>query len=86
MQSGPTIVRLRRHPITPRATKALQCAIDEARNLKDDYVGTEHILLGLLHEDEGFASQVLMNLSLRLDQVRAVILAMPVRVEDDGGR
>jgi ATP-dependent Clp protease ATP-binding subunit ClpC len=48
--------------------------MEEARNLNHNYVGTEHILLGLLREQEGVAAQVLMNLGLRLDEVREEVL------------
>jgi len=71
---------------TPRAKKAIEYAMEEARKLNDDYISTEHILLGLLREDEGYAAQVLMNLGLRLEQVRTVIQAIPVRAEDEGSR
>ncbi len=54
---------------TPRAQKVIEFAIDEARNLNHNYVGTEHLLLGLLREEEGVAAQVLLNLGLRLDGV-----------------
>ena len=48
--------------------------MEEARNLNHNYVGTEHILLGLLREQEGVAAQVLMNLGLKLDDVREEVL------------
>ena len=63
-------------PQTPRAKKAIEYAMDEARNLGHTYVGTEHLLLGLLREEEGIAAQVLMNLGLRLDSVREEILEL----------
>src|SRR5213078_267967 len=59
---------------TPRAKKVVEYSIEEARNLNHNYVGTEHLLLGLLREEEGVASQVLMNLGLRLEDVRAEVL------------
>src|SRR5215813_6689657 len=61
-------------PHTPRAKKVIEYAIDEARNLNHNYVGTEHLLLGLLREQEGVAAQVLMNLGLRLEDVREEVL------------
>jgi ATP-dependent Clp protease ATP-binding subunit ClpC len=61
-------------PQTPRAKKVTEYAIEEARNLNHNYVGTEHILLGLLREEEGVAAQVLMNLGLRLEDVREEVL------------
>src|SRR5262249_44791972 len=57
-------------PNTPRAKKVIEYAIEEARNLNHNYVGTEHLLLGLLREEEGVAAQVLMNLGLKLEDVR----------------
>jgi len=62
-----------KYPQTPRARKVIEYAMEEAHTLKHDYVGTEHILLGLLREDKGVAAQVLMNLGLQLDKVRAEI-------------
>ena len=61
-------------PLTPRARKVLGYAIEEARTLKHNYVGTEHLLLGLLREEEGLAAQVLLNLGLTLDRIRAEVL------------
>src|SRR6516165_3068524 len=61
-------------PQTPRAKKVTEYAIEEARNLNHNYVGTEHILLGLLREEEGVADQVLLNLNLKLDEVREEVL------------
>src|SRR5262249_37961213 len=58
----------------PRSKKVIEYSIEEARNLNYNYVGTEHLLLGLLHEQEGVAAQVLMNLGLRLDDLRGEIL------------
>ncbi len=61
-------------PQTPRAKKVIEYAIEEARNLNHNYVGTEHLLLGLLREQEGVAAQVLMNLGLKLEDVREEVL------------
>ncbi len=61
-------------PHTPRAKKIIEYAIEEARKLNHNYVGTEHLLLGTLRENEGVAAQVLMNLGLRLDEVREEVL------------
>jgi len=74
VRSGPETAALGKLPKTPRAKKVFEYAIDEARNLNHNYVGTEHILLGLLREREGVAAQVLMNLGLKLDEVRAEVL------------
>jgi ATP-dependent Clp protease ATP-binding subunit ClpA len=61
-------------PQTPKAKKVVEYSIEEARNLNHNYVGTEHLLLGLLREQEGVAAQVLMNLGLKLEDVREEIL------------
>ena len=52
----------------------IEYTIEEARSLRHNYVGTEHLLLGLLRETEGVAAQVLMNLGLKLEVVRAEVL------------
>ena len=70
VRSGPDLVTMGRLPQTPRAKKAVEYAIEEARRLKHNYVGTEHLLLGLLKEHDGVAAQVMMNLGLKLDDVR----------------
>jgi ATP-dependent Clp protease ATP-binding subunit ClpC len=61
-------------PFTPQAKKVLELASEEARALGHPYIGTEHILLGLLRENESVAAQVLINLGLKLEDVRAEIL------------
>src|SRR5262245_53572358 len=68
------MVTLGKLPQTPRAKKVIEYSIEEARNLNHNYVGTEHLLLGLLREQEGVAAQVLMNLGLRLEDVREEVL------------
>ena len=74
VKSGPDMVTMGRLPQTPRAKKVIEYAIEEARNLNHNYVGTEHLLLGLLREQDGVAAQVLMNLGLKLDEVREEVL------------
>jgi len=81
---------LGRLPHTPRAKKVIEYSIEEARNLNHNYVGTEHLLLGLLREQEGVAAQVLMNLGLKLEDVREEVLNllghnMPNENESGGG-
>ncbi len=73
-KSGPEMVTMGKLPQTPRAKKVIEYAIEEARNLDHNYVGTEHLLLGLLREGEGVAAQVLMNMGLKLDEVREEVL------------
>src|SRR3954465_12016761 len=71
---GSEMVTMGKLPQTPRAKKVIEYSIEEARNLNHNYVGTEHLLLGLLREQEGVAAQVLMNLGLRLEDVREEVL------------
>jgi len=56
--------------LTPRAKKVMELAMDEARRLNHRFIGTEHLLLGLIREGEGIAAGVLENLGLQLEQVR----------------
>jgi ribosomal protein L37AE/L43A len=72
--SGPDRETVRKLPMTPRAKKVIEYSREEARKLNHNYVGTEHILLGLIHEGEGVAAQVLMNLGLKLEDVREAVL------------
>ncbi|MHB1156615.1 MAG: ATP-dependent Clp protease ATP-binding subunit [Phycisphaerales bacterium] len=76
VKSGPDMVTMGKLPQTPRAKKVIEYAIEEARNLNHNYVGTEHLLLGLLREHDGVAAQVLMNLNLRLEEVREEVLTL----------
>ncbi len=71
---GPETKTVGEPPFTPRAKKVLHLAAAEARSLNHSYVGTEHILLGLLREGEGVAAHVLENLSVDLDTVRVEIM------------
>jgi ATP-dependent Clp protease ATP-binding subunit ClpC len=92
VQHGPggEQVVMGRLPHTPRAKKVIDYSVEEARNLNHNYVGTEHLLLGLLREQEGVAAQVLMNLGLKLEDVREEVLNllghnMPNESESSGG-
>ena len=71
---GPETKTVGNVPFTPRVKKVLALAGSEARALNHAYVGTEHILLGLLREGEGVASRVLKNLSVDLDKTRTEIM------------
>ena len=87
VKHGPDKVHAGQLPQTPRAKKVIEYAIDESRGLDHDYVGTEHLLLGLLREHEGVAAQVLMNLGLKLEEVREEVLnLLSAGVECDAGR
>jgi len=70
-----------RRPWTARAKKAIEYAIDEARQLGHKHVGTEHLLLGLLREDEGVAAVALMKFGLRLEDLRLEVLDLLGRRE-----
>ena len=85
VECGPDMVTKGKVPQAPRAKKVIEYAMHEARILNDNYVGTEHILLGLLRDDDGFAANVLMNLGLRLEQVRTEMAAIPERADKEGG-
>ncbi len=63
-------------PITPRAKKVFNLAFDEARLQGVNYVGTEHLLLALIREEEGVAGQVLTSMGVRLDQVREQVMLL----------
>jgi ATP-dependent Clp protease ATP-binding subunit ClpC len=67
---------------TPRAKKVIELSIDEARKLGHNYVGTEHILLGLIREGEGVAARVLANLGVSLNKARQQVLQL---LGGDGG-
>jgi ATP-dependent Clp protease ATP-binding subunit ClpC len=74
VKAGPEMVTMGKLPQTPRAKKVIEYAIEEARNLNHNYVGTEHLLLGLLREHDGVAARVLRNLGLKLEEVREEVL------------
>jgi ATP-dependent Clp protease ATP-binding subunit ClpC len=63
-------------PFTPRAKRVLELAWDEARQLGHNYIGTEHLLLGLIREGEGVAVRVLENLGVDLSRVRSNVIRM----------
>ncbi len=62
--------------LTPRAKKVIELAMDEARRLNHHYIGTEHLLLGMIREGEGIAAGVLESMGVRLDRVRQAVLQM----------
>jgi ATP-dependent Clp protease ATP-binding subunit ClpC len=63
-------------PFTPRAKKVLEVSLREALQLGHNYIGTEHILLGLIREGEGVAAQVLQKLGADLDGVRQAVIQL----------
>ena len=74
--------------LTPRAKKVIELAVDEARRLNHHYIGTEHLLIGLMREGEGVAAGVLESLGVNLDKVRAEtsrILTQSLQHSQSGG-
>jgi ATP-dependent Clp protease ATP-binding subunit ClpA len=76
VRSTPELTTTGKLPQTPRAKRVIEYAIEEAHNLNHNYVGTEHLLLGLLREADGVAAQVLANMGLQLQQVRARVVEL----------
>ncbi len=76
VQGGPEVVTMGKLPMTPRAKKVIEHAQEEACKLNQHHVGTEHILLGLLREQEGVAAQVLIDLGVTMEGAREGILAI----------
>ena len=76
VQPGPATVISGDIPFTPKAKKVIEVAMDEARHFGHNYIGTEHLLSGLIREGEGIASQVLLNLGLDLARVRNETMAL----------
>src|SRR5664280_663321 len=72
--TGPDQKMMGNIPYTPRVKKVIALAQKEAKNLNHTYVGTEHLLLGLLREGEGVAAQVLRSLDVDIEQCRQEIL------------
>ncbi|HBG48841.1 MAG TPA: ATP-dependent Clp protease ATP-binding subunit ClpC [Cyanobacteria bacterium UBA9971] len=81
-------------PFTPRAKRVLELSWDEARQLGHNYIGTEHLLLGLIREGEGVATRILENLGVDLNKVRSNVIRMlgetrtgaPTATTASGGR
>ena len=63
-------------PFTPRAKRVLEMAVQEGKDLGQNYVGTEHILLALIAEDDGVAIRTIENMGLDLSEIRSVILSL----------
>jgi ATP-dependent Clp protease ATP-binding subunit ClpC len=74
VKTGPSMVTMGQLPFTPRAKKVLELSMEEAGNLGHNYIGTEHLLLGLIKENEGIAAKVLTNLGVKLEDVREEVL------------
>ena len=71
---GDTIMLLGEIPFTPRAKAVLEFSVEESQILGTEHIGTEHILLGLIHEEEGMAGKILENLGLSLPAIREAVL------------
>jgi len=74
VKTGSSMVTMGQLPFTPRAKKVLELSLEEASQLGHNYIGTEHLLLGLIREHDGIAAQVLMNLGTKLEEVREEVL------------
>jgi len=74
VRKGKATIALGELPYTSRAKKVLEFAMSEAREFNHSYVGTEHLLLGLLREEKGIAAQVLNSLGVTLDEARSETL------------
>ncbi|HJM53306.1 MAG TPA: ATP-dependent Clp protease ATP-binding subunit [Dehalococcoidia bacterium] len=72
--------------LTPRAKKVIELAVDEARRLNHHYIGTNHLLIGLMREGEGVAAGVLESLGVSLDKVRAETARIPEQSAQGGGQ
>ncbi|KPJ55733.1 MAG: hypothetical protein AMS16_03750 [Planctomycetes bacterium DG_58] len=75
-QKEPEALPRTKRPYTPRAKKVIEFAVASARGLGHKYVGTEHLLLGLVQVDEGVAARVLARLGVTLDEVRKETLSL----------
>lgn len=74
VETGPDVRTSGQLPFTPVAKKVLELSMGESSNLSHNYIGTEHLLLGLIKEKNGIAAQVLKNLGVKLDAVREEVL------------
>ena len=74
VKTGPSMVTMGQLPFTQMAKKVLELSMEEASSLSHNYIGTEHLLLGLIKENEGIAAQVLQNLGVKLEDVREEVL------------
>lgn len=87
VQAGQDIVTMGKLPQTPCAKKVAEYAIEEAKNLNHNYVGTEHVLLGLLHEQEkSVALRVFKNLGIKLEDVREETMNLLGRANENDER
>lgn len=85
MAPGPELITMGKLPLTPRAKRVIDFAIDEARTLESDAVDSVHLLLGLIREEEGLAAQVLGSLGAKLQNVRELKEKGQTRVQASTG-
>jgi ATP-dependent Clp protease ATP-binding subunit ClpA len=76
VKTGPSMVTMGQLPFTPRAKKVLELSRREAISLGHNYIGTEHILLGLARENEGVASQILLDFDVDAERIRNETIRM----------
>jgi ATP-dependent Clp protease ATP-binding subunit ClpC len=76
VKSGGDMLTMGKLPHTPRTKRVIEHAVEEARSLNHNYVGTEHLLLGLIREHDGVAAHVLLQLGLTLEGVREEVLSL----------
>jgi ATP-dependent Clp protease ATP-binding subunit ClpC len=74
VQTGHAMIHMGQLPFTPRAKRVLELCQEAAKELRHNYIGTEHLLLGLIREEQGVAATVLKDLGLRLEDVRSEVL------------
>lgn len=74
--TGDNVMLLGEIPFSPRAKKVLELAVDEAANMGHYYVGTEHLLLGLIKEEDGIAARVIENMGVKITDVRQEIIEL----------
>ena len=86
VQLGPSTIVSGDIPFTPKAKKVIELAMDQARNLGHNYIGTEHLLLGLIREGEGIAAQVLRKLEAGLDKGREIAKELVIADSDKSDR
>ncbi len=76
VEQGPTTVSVGEIPFNPQAKKVLELAVEEARKFGHNYIGTEHLLLGLIKEGEGIAAHVLENMKVDVERVQREIVKL----------
>ncbi|MCZ6574552.1 MAG: hypothetical protein O7C98_15450 [Planctomycetota bacterium] len=84
LSHGTTMVTPEQLPFTPRAKKVLELALEEAGNLGHNYIGSEHLLLGLIREREGLAGKVLREMQVRFHDAHTQIVELVERREERG--